>query len=613
MEHESFENKEVAKVLNKDFISIKVDREERPDVDKIYMDAVQAMTGSGGWPLTAILTPDRKIIFGGTYFPKQKFLALLTKIQSSWKTQKKQILSQVDYLYQQLKEIRLDPGSSEIDNAGITQFNRQVKISFDTEYGGFGNAPKFPPTMRLKMIMRTLNRTKNKKLKIELTAILNKTLLSMFKGGIYDHIGGGFHRYSTDKKWLAPHFEKMLYDQGRMAITYFEAFLMTKNKIYLDIGEDILRYVLRDMSSPEGGFFSAEDADSEGEEGLFYLWDKKEILKVLGKKEGTQFANTYDVTLKNNFEHSNILNLIHRDESHSFTQKTMIQKKKLFDIREKRIHPIKDDKVITGWNGLMIRAMALAYKITKKKKYLAAATKSASFLKAKLFKKGKLLRRYREGEAKFNATLDDYAYLIEGLLELYQVSGKNEWLRWSIDLQNKQDEIFWDSKLLAYNFAEKADDLILRSISFYDGARPNSNGVSLINLQKLYALTFKSSLKTKYITLLSRTMKTVNSHPTGYTTMVMGQDYFLDYSKEIVVIKGKNKKEFERMLDLVYVTYLPNAVVIPLKAKQDYPVLAKDKAAIGGKSTAFVCHSNICLAPSFNVKELKKQLLPKSK
>lgn len=420
MERESFEDEEVAQILNKNFVCIKVDREERPDIDSIYMSVCQSLTGRGGWPLTVFLTPDKHPFYAGTYFPKYDsmgmmgIMSLLKTVNDSWHSNRKTLLDSAKKILAFEKTDRRSADGN-ITKDIIHDAFSQLKYNFDSKYGGFGSAPKFPSPHNLLFLLRYWYSQKEP----YALEIVEKTLDSMKNGGIYDHVGFGFSRYSTDKMWLVPHFEKMLYDNALLAIAYAEALLVTGNSSYSETVHQILDYILRDMTSLEGGFYSAEDADSEGVEGKFYVWTVEEIKEVLGSEDGLEYCKLYDITPAGNFEGLNIPNLIATGALPQ-DKKTFVEacRKKLFAHRENRIHPYKDDKILTAWNGLMIAAMAYCGKALGEAKYITSAKKCADFLLQKLVRSdGRLLARYRDGDAALPAYLEDYAFLVWGLLK----------------------------------------------------------------------------------------------------------------------------------------------------------------------------------------------------
>ncbi|MEN3037834.1 MAG: thioredoxin domain-containing protein, partial [Candidatus Kryptonium sp.] len=456
MEKESFEDEEVAKILNENFVSIKVDREERPDIDSVYMSVCQAMTGHGGWPLTIIMTPDKKPFFAGTYIPKHSrfgrigLIDLLQRVSHLWKENKEKLLSLADEITTDLKQaFSQSIVNDTIDESVLSLAYDQLKSQFDPEYGGFGKAPKFPIPHNLMFLLRYWRKTGNPKA----LEMVEQTLNSMYLGGIYDHIGFGFHRYSTDRYWLLPHFEKMLYDQALLLIAYLETYQATQNQKYARICNEISSYVLRNLTNPNGGFFSAEDADSEGEEGKFYLWEFNELKEILNQEEFNFVVGKFNIQIDGNYYDEvrksktgkNIFYLTEHLSNENITKWETIRQK-LFKYREQRIHPLKDDKILTDWNGLMICAFARAYSVLRNENYLNIAKNSADFILKNLLKDGKLLHRFRDGEAKINAYLDDYAFLIWGLIELYEASFETKYLRNAIVLTEKMIQLFWDDE-----------------------------------------------------------------------------------------------------------------------------------------------------------------------
>jgi len=473
MEKESFQDEEVAKILNENFISIKVDREERPDIDSVYMNICQAMTGHGGWPLTIIMTPDKKPFFAGTYIPKYSkynrlgLIDLLQRIAQLWNENREKLLLLADQITDEIKQAltHIQPKET-IDEQIFTQAYDQLESQFDPEYGGFGSAPKFPTPHNLMFLLRYWKTTGN----IKALAMVEKTLNSMSLGGIYDHIGFGFHRYSTDRQWILPHFEKMLYDQALISIAYLEAYQATGNLRYKKLCDEILSYVLRNLTNPDGGFYSAEDADSEGEEGKFYLWEFEELRKLLNQDEFNFVCEKFNIQKDGNYfdelrkgrTGKNIFYLTQQLNEEE-NEKWQRIRQKLFEHREKRIHPLKDDKILTDWNGLMIAAFAKAYSVLKIDEYLNVARKSADFILKNLYKDGKLLHRFRDGEAKIDGYLDDYSFFIWGLLELYEASFETRYLKTAIDLTETMIQLFWDGENGGFYFTDSENkDVIFR-------------------------------------------------------------------------------------------------------------------------------------------------------
>lgn len=502
MAHESFEDEEVANILNNYFICIKVDREERPDIDSVYMSVCQAMTGGGGWPLNLFLTKDKKPFYAGTYFPKTSkynqtgFIEILESINNVWVGNKDHVLTTADQVVNTLKEYGEDE-SFDISKNILSEGFQSFLNSFDAVFGGFSKAPKFPSPHNLSYLLSYYKDTREKRA-LEMVEI---TLKSMYKGGIFDHIGFGFSRYSVDEKWLVPHFEKMLYDNALLAIAYIETYEITKDNIYKEVAEKILAYILRDMTSKEGGFYCGEDADSEGVEGKFYLWDFAELYKVLNKEEANLFIKYYGIQREGNFEGRNIPNLIGEEledlDKNGLKEKLENIRRKLFDYREKRIHPHKDDKILTSWNGLMIAAFAKAGRVFHEDKYKDASIKALEFIFSKLQRAdGRLLARFRQGESRYLAYLDDYAFIIWALIEVYEVTKDYTYVEKALELNKQMIDLFKDKeKGGLFLYGNDSEKLILRPKDIYDGAIPSGNGVAAMNMLRLSKITGDVKLK----------------------------------------------------------------------------------------------------------------------
>jgi uncharacterized protein len=608
LEKESFENDEVAALLNEAFICIKVDREEHPDVDQFYMNVVQAMTGSGGWPLTVVMTPDKIPVFGGTYFPRNELMKILGAISSAWIEQPEKI-KQVGDAVRKFIEAgdRVSNQSITLDEKMLKDFYKKSLISYDKENGGFGLAPKFPPTMKMRLLLRIAKRTGDQ----HAIKMVETTLENMARGGIYDHLGGGFHRYSTDPIWLVPHFEKMLYDQAALATVYLEGYQVTKNPMLESVARGILDYVLTDMTGPQGEFYSAEDADSEGEEGTFYVWSDAELIKLLSPKEYELAYTLFGVTSRGNFEETG-KNIFHFNNNFDWNKNEDLEvknlKKKLLAIRNKRERPFKDDKVLTAWNGLMISAMAKASQVLQNLNYLTAAQKSAGFLKAHLYENEKLARRFRASEAKFTASLDDYAYLIQGLIDLYEADFDEQWLNWASRLQKKQDELFWDKDAGGYFFsAEKGSLLPGRNKRFEDNARPNSNAVSALNLLKLYNFTLHKPYRDKAKTIFSLSGDMMTRIHNAFAQMFIALDFFLDRSKEVVVVGPKLSRDKDEILEMLRGEFLPNKTLgyISPDEESSFSVF-ENKTTAEGRTIVYVCENNICKYPTENLAKVRE-------
>jgi uncharacterized protein YyaL (SSP411 family) len=621
MERESFEDQEVAGVLNEHFVSIKVDREERPDIDQIYMTVCQAMTGQGGWPLTVIISPDKKPFFAGTYFPKRArwgrpgLLDILEKVADMWASNRDKLIQDSEIITEQV-QFKLDGRSTDKPLADIiAHAYKQFQQSFDKQYGGFGTAPKFPSPQNLLFLLRYWKQTGE----TDALDMAENTLQSIYRGGINDHVGFGFARYSTDEKWLVPHFEKMLYDNALLAIAFLEAYQATQKDFYAVAVRQIFTYVLRDMTYPEGGFYSAEDADSEGVEGKFYVWSPGEVRQVLGHENGEVYCKVYDITEKGNFEGHSIPNLISalpEDYAQKFGMETgalqqLLEecRQKLFVHRDTRVHPFKDDKVLTAWNGLMIAALARGAVVLGDGRYLEAAEKAEQFIRNKLQRHdGRLLARYRDGESSFNGYLDDYAFLIWGLLELYRATFRVVYLSRAIDLTYKVRDLFWDQEHGGFFFyGTDSEQLIARPKELYDGAMPSGNSVMALNLLQLASITGDTEL----VELASRQIDTFSGiaaeFPRGYAYFMTALLFAGGPASEIVITGHKDDPQVAEMLQLVQRQYAPGVVLIYRPegegAGPDSEQLEKlapfirEQRTVDGRATAYVCQDRACRAP----------------
>jgi uncharacterized protein YyaL (SSP411 family) len=628
MAHESFEDEAVAGILNKHFVSIKVDREERPDVDHLYMTVCQAMTGQGGWPLTIIMTPEKKPFFAGTYFPKSRkygragLVEILMQIVEKWKEDPTRVAEVGDQIVNEVEKRMLSNLQGEVTEQTLDKAYTYYEEVFDPTFGGFGGAPKFPTSHNLSFLMRYYIRTGEAKA----LQMVEKTLDAMYRGGMYDHLGYGFSRYSVDEKWLVPHFEKMLYDNSLLAWTYLEAYQLTGKRKYADVAEQIFSYVLRDMTDTRGGFYSAEDADSEGHEGKFYVWEPGEVLEVLGSEDGELYCDLYDITEEGNFEGHNIPNLIQHDlqkyadlkgiELDELRHKIERCRQKLFDYREQRIHPGKDDKVLTSWNGLMIMALSKGYKVLKRPEYLEAARKAADFIVSHLRRSdGRLLARYRDGEAAFSAYLDDYAFMVWGLMELYEASFELNYLRLAIELNNQMLDLFWDDdKGGLYFYGSDSEQLFTRNKEIYDGALPSGNAVAALNLLKLSKLTYDARLSQIADRQIKAFAGAIEQHPTGHSMFLIALDYAYSPSSEIVIAGDPTMEATAEMISVVRHSLRPNTLVLLLPPGEEGDQvrglipLVQDKQAIGGKPTAYVCENFACQSPTTEIEELKLML-----
>jgi len=616
MEHESFEDDSVAKLLNDSFISIKVDREELPEIDHVYMSVCQAMTGGGGWPLTIVMTPAKEPFFAGTYFPKDKrggrsgLFQILPMIADAWNSKRQDIMTSVGQVKNYLDRLNSKPAGNNFSTELINRAYDQFRNGFDEEYGGFFRAPKFPSPHNLIFLMRYHHSFDNK---IALD-MATKTLKQMRLGGIYDHIGFGFHRYSTDRHWLVPHFEKMLYDQAMIAMAYTEAYHITGEDIFAQTAREIFTYVLRDMTASEGGFFSAEDADSEGEEGKFYVWTEQEIKEVLGEDYGKEFNDIFSITTPGNYRDESSgketrLNIPHlKNYNTNASNDFDSAREKLFNIREKRIHPLKDDKILTDWNGLMIAALAKAAIVLNEPIYLDAAEKAAEFVLHSISKGERLLKRYRNGVAALDAHLDDYAFMAWGLLELYEATFATKYLSQALDIMHIMVEDFWDDKNGGFFLgSDQSEKLIVRSKTAYDGAIPSGNSVAVMNMVKLTRITGN----TKWAELAEKTIRAfsedVNRTPTGYTLMLAGFMFDTQNSKEIVIVGDSRNRNTTKFLHTIRASYAPHKVLLFKDTSvsdnrlEQLANWTSTQNSINGKPTAYVCKNFACNQPTSDI------------
>ncbi len=654
MAHESFENNEVAAIMNREFVNIKIDREERPDVDRVYMTFVQATTGGGGWPMSVWLTPDLKPFVGGTYFPPEDrygqpaFKAVLERIAAAWKENHDKIAEQGGQIVAALRESQSGAtAEGKIDTTILDVAYRQIDRSYDPKEGGFGNAPKFPRPVTLNFLTRFYARepkTESGKQALEMTLF---TLRKMAAGGMHDHIGGGFHRYSVDRYWHVPHFEKMLYDQAQLAVAYLDAFQITRDRQYADVARDILDYVARDMTSKEGGFFSAEDADSpvvaavadrghpETKEGVFYVWTKKEIDAALGDSAEI-FDFHYGVQAHGNapegsdpqdeFRGKNILigrHTIAETAKHFRKTDGEIEKllaecrAKLFSIREKRPRPHLDDKIIAAWNGLMICAFARGARVLDEPRYLEIATRAAKFLRTNLYdEKSKLLyRNYRGGRSDIEGFADDYAFVIQGLLDVYGASFDVEWLKFAVQLQETQDRLFFDEQNGGYfSTSGKDESVFLRMKDDNDGAEPAASSVAAMNLLRLSQFHDDKQMTERARKTVDAFATTLSHFPSAMPQMLVALDYSSSKPRQIVIAGSKAAPETKALLKEVNRHFLPKTLLFLADRGEGQKYLGEKNEAIRamspieGKSAAYVCENFTCKAPVTDPKQLAELL-----
>ncbi|MDN5344653.1 MAG: uncharacterized protein PWQ18_764 [Clostridia bacterium] len=690
MARESFDDKEVAALLNEGFIAIKVDREERPDIDQVYMAVCQALTGSGGWPLTVFLTPKKKPFYAGTYFPKHSrhglpgLVEVLKLIQEKWRTDRESLEESASELIQAVSSQLAPAQPGKPEPSLLAQGFEQLQSSFDAIYSGFGAAPKFPIPHQLYFLLRYWKRYGAK----SALAMVEKTLQAMYCGGIYDHIGFGFARYSTDQRWLVPHFEKMLYDNALLALAYLEARQATGKAAYGRVAREIFTFVLRDMSDPEGGFYTAQDAESEGEEGKFYLWTPDQVREVLGREEGEFFCRYFDITEGGNFAGRNIPNLIGRGEElfaddagnngaggnagnvvaldlraqprqwdarancnaagagnanslqgeHrpndgeqgqgsgegesvlAVLDKTkaaplVAARAKLFAAREKRVHPHRDDKILTAWNGLMIAALARGAWVLDEPAYTEAAARAARFILTHLRDaEGRLLARYRKGEAAYPAYLDDYAFLTWGLIELYQATFEPGYLREALALTGQMQELFRDEGGSYFFTPRDAGELPVRPREVYDGALPSGNSVTALNLLRLARITGDSSLEEEAATQLRSLAGTAAAYPRGYTFYLCALDFYLGPVIEMVLAGEREGEDTRALLQVLRRTYLPAAVLVLRPGGREGEEVSKlipytaRHIPVNGKTALYLCRNFACQAPVTTPAELAQRL-----
>ncbi|MBC8003009.1 MAG: thioredoxin domain-containing protein [Opitutaceae bacterium] len=621
MERESFENEDLAKFLNAHFVSIKVDREERPDVDKIYMTAVQAMTGQGGWPLNCFLTPDRKPFYGGTYFPPEakygrpSFLQLLKHIAQLWETKNTELLSDAAKFHEQLENFGTQPSSpSEVLSPGvITNSLAKFKDEYEPRFGGFGNAPKFPRPSLPAFVLRQGVRFDDQ----EAVKMVLHTCDRMAAGGMYDQLGGGFSRYSVDAQWLVPHFEKMLYDNAQLVHLYLDAYLVSGEKRHADVARDILRYILRDMTHPGGGFYSAEDADSEGHEGKFYCWTKAELSKLLTVEEFNVTVKYFGISDEGNFEdHShptplkkqNVLSIVNPDMPAADQPLLASARKKMFDFRAKRIRPHLDDKILASWNGMMLGAIARAYAVLGDDIYRTAAEKNLAFLQAKLWDANTktLYNRWRDGERDSVQLLEAYANLIAGTVDLYEATLNSKQLEFALALTETMIAKFYDpAEGGFFQSPTGSADLIIRVKEDYDGAEPSGNSIAILALLKLSAITDRKDLREISDRSLQHFAVRMMQAPQAVPQMLLALDFAMDEPKRAVIVGHLADAKTHELLRTIHSTYQPNKVVLG----QDGPVEAFAKEMPMGKSPMlYLCTGKACQPPTNDEVKIKKLL-----
>ena len=627
MEHESFENEEIAGILNEHFVSIKVDREERPDIDGIYMEAVQMMTGQGGWPMSVFLLPDLRPFFGGTYFPpddkwgRPGFRNVLLKLAEVYRTRQEDLRDNAENITANLRRMgAVAPASGDLKADWLEQAARELRERFDSSWGGFGRAPKFPPSMALMLLLRKWRRVRDQ----ESMKMVEATLQRMALGGMYDQLGGGFHRYSVDNYWLIPHFEKMLYDNALLSRVYIEAFQATGSSFYRSVAADTLDYVLREMTSPGGGFYAAQDADSEGEEGRYFVWRPEQIEEILDKDEADVFCRFYGVTEEGNFEGKASALFIQKPprvfaEEEGIEEKNLLGilqrgRAKLFDARERRVKPGLDDKILTSWNGLMIGSMALAGRVLEHSPYVEEARKAANFILDNMRDERGLLRSHRQGVSKFNGYLDDYAFLIAGLVDLYEATFEPGWIRAASGLAREMIARYWDEEGGAFFFtAHDHERLIVRKKMTQDGAVPSGNSMAALGLLKLARLSGEAEFAERGEGVLRSFGEYLGRAPAAFHMMLVALDFHLAAPMEVAIVGDRGAEDTRAALRAVASSFLPNAV-LALKPESaageaDAAVpLLRGKSMVGGRAAAYLCENFACKEPLTDMSALAEAL-----
>jgi uncharacterized protein len=620
MAHESFEDEETVRLMNESFINIKVDREERPDLDSIYMAAVQLTTGSGGWPMTVFLTPAQVPFYCGTYFPREDrygmpgFRRVLLRVAHAYGEKKAALNSEGKAIAAELQKMdRLAAEPAALGTALLDSAAQELGRNYDSRNGGFGRAPKFPPSMALSFLMRSCRRTgENRYLEM-----VTQTLSRMATGGMYDQLGGGFHRYSVDAEWLVPHFEKMLYDNALLSRAYLDGYLLTRDETFRGIAEEILDYVMREMASPEGGFYSSQDADSEGTEGAFFLWTADEVRSILGKEEGGLFSSYYGVMPEGNFEGKNILNVprsaaavakLNNTSEGDLLAVVRRGKKKLFEIRESRVKPGRDEKILTAWNGLMLRSFAEAGCVLGREDYCNTAVKNADFLLSCLCLDGRVFRSHKDGQARFNGYLDDYACLVDGLISVYETTFNPRWIQAAVQIAGTMIAKFWDPQGKAfYLTSDDHESLIHRPKELLDNAVPSGNSVAAHALLRLWKHTGESRYCDHAAMILENLGGPMAHHPAAFANLLCALDFYLGRPKEIAVVGDPCEEKTRQLLRAIFRLYLPNKVVAC--GRHGDAFLLEGRPQANGIATAYVCENFTCSLPVTTSEGLAKLLL----
>ena len=635
MAHESFEDPEVAALMNSAFINIKVDREERPDIDQVYMTVTQMLTGSGGWPMTVIMTPDKQPFFAATYIPKNTrfgrmgMMDLIPKVQAAWNDDRPKLLESAGQIVANLQTVGGHGQPGEISPAIIGTTRQDLSSRYDTIEGGFGTAPKFPSPHTL-LFLLTFGETQDDAKAIDM---VSHTLEKMRQGGIFDHVGFGFHRYSTDKEWLVPHFEKMLYDQAMLLLAFTEGYRITGREDFADTAREIITYIDRDLKSPDGAFFSAEDADSEGEEGVFYLWTEEQLIEVLGKDDAAIARAVWNTSPTGNFlpeasAKASVDNILHLQGGIGATAKDLklseaeLQDRldririELLETRAKRPRPLLDDKILTDWNGLMAAALARAGAVLEEPAYISQAQSAVEFVLNRMQdSKGRLLHRWREGHAEIPAFLDDHIFLTWALLELYDATLEPRFLKQAVTLQEQTDTLFWDSDRGGYFFsAPDNEKLLVRPKEIYDGAMPSGNSVAAHNLIRLGRLTGRTAFEDRAHALTTAFGQSVSRSPSGHTHLIDAVQRATNSAFEIVICGNRDDPKTKVLLNTVRTSAPAHSSVLLIEpgpggqAIRDLAPFTEFHTMIDGIPTAYVCQDHQCQMPTTDVKELVRQL-----
>jgi uncharacterized protein len=624
MERESFEDEKIAALMNDLFVNIKVDREERPDLDEIYMNAVQMLTGRGGWPMTVFLTPEGKPFYGGTYFPPEDRYGvpglpqILLGVANAYREKPQDVERSVGQILTALQRMSLSTESQQPFSPDIiAQSAEQLAQAYDADHGGLGKAPKFPNVGVYELFLRHYHRSKNHRF----LEMVTHTLTKMAQGGIYDHLGGGFHRYSVDERWLVPHFEKMLYDNAQLVRIYAQVYRVTGEPLFKQVVEETMSYLMREMLDPQGGFYSTQDADSEGEEGKFFVWTAEEATRILGEERSEIFCRIYDVSEEGNFEAKNILHpILTLEQASKFFRRDLGEieslvadaRGKLFQEREKRPKPFRDEKILTSWNGLMLSGLAEAIKICRHPSYLEAANRTVDFIFTRMFRDGRLLHTYKSGTGKILGYLDDYAFLVAGLLDLFEATVNRAHLDRARELAEIMLHEFGDEAGGGFFYTGRSHErLIAQSKPIFDGSIPSGNAVATQVLLRLYHYTGKEEYLQRAERILRAYHGAMENQPFGFAHTLAALDFYLEKPQEVVLVGDKQDPDTAELLTKIHSLYLPNMTLqlaSPDDSLENISSLLAGKKQMEGKPTAYVCHNFTCSRPVVEWEELKPLL-----